>query len=83
MQIRSWLAAIGFSLCFGTINTKMWRVYYIFNNPKPASKKKVHIHKQSSGVLLYVYNVHVCKMLIICIMFNLTVHIFFALLNSH
>ena len=34
-----WLLAIGYSLCFGTIVAKMFRIYYIFNNPH--SKKRV------------------------------------------
>jgi len=40
-NIRSWFASLGYSLCFGTINAKMWRVYYIFHNPKPSKMKKV------------------------------------------
>ena len=28
---RIWLVAIGFSLLFGTIFAKTWRIYYIFN----------------------------------------------------
>ena len=35
---RIWLAAIGFSLLYGTIFAKTWRVYYIFNHTKPNSK---------------------------------------------
>ena len=31
-QTRIWLVAIGFSLLFGTIFAKTWRVYYIFNH---------------------------------------------------
>ena len=34
-----WLFSLGYGLCFGVILAKTWRVYYIFNNPKP--KKKV------------------------------------------
>ena len=37
-NITPWLTAIGYSLCFGTIITKMFRLYYIFNNP---SAKKI------------------------------------------
>ena len=32
LQLDSWLTAIGYSLCYGTILAKMARVYYIFNN---------------------------------------------------
>ena len=35
---RVWLAAIGFSLLYGTIFAKTWRVYYIFSHTKPNSK---------------------------------------------
>ena len=35
---RIWLVAIGFSLLFGTIFAKTWRIYYIFNHAKPNSK---------------------------------------------
>ena len=35
---RIWLVAIGFSLLYGTIFAKTWRIYYIFNHTKPNSK---------------------------------------------
>ena len=31
-QTKVWLVAIGFSLLFGTIFAKTWRIYYIFNH---------------------------------------------------
>ena len=34
---RIWLVAIGFSLLYGTIFAKTWRIYYIFNHAKPNS----------------------------------------------
>ena len=37
-NVRIWLVAIGFSLLYGTIFAKTWRVYYIFNYTKPNSK---------------------------------------------
>ena len=37
-QTRIWLVAIGFSLLYGTIFAKTWRIYYIFNHTKPNSK---------------------------------------------
>ena len=40
-QFRPWLTSIGFSLCFGTINAKMYRVYYIFHNPTVSTRKRV------------------------------------------
>ena len=33
-----WPAAIGFSLLYGTIFAKTWRIYYIFSHTKPNSK---------------------------------------------
>ena len=38
-NLKPWLTAIGYSLCYGTILAKMARVYYIFSNP--TAKKKV------------------------------------------
>ena len=35
---RIWLVSIGFSLLFGTIFAKTWRIYYIFSHIKPNSK---------------------------------------------
>ena len=35
---RIWLASIGFSLLYGTVLAKTWRVYYIFSYTKPNSK---------------------------------------------
>ena len=35
---RIWLVAIGFSLLYGTIFAKTWRIYYIFNYAKPNIK---------------------------------------------
>ncbi len=37
-NITPWMTAIGYSLCYGTILTKMARVYYIFNNPSTSKK---------------------------------------------
>ena len=37
-QARIWLVAIGFSLLYGTIFAKTWRIYYIFNHAKPNTK---------------------------------------------
>ena len=35
---RVWLCVIGFSLLFGTIFAKAWRIYYIFNHSRPNKK---------------------------------------------
>lgn len=32
-NVRPWLLSIGFTLAFGTIFVKMWRIYVIFRNP--------------------------------------------------
>ena len=37
-QARVWLCVIGFSLLFGTIFAKAWRIYYIFHNLRPNRK---------------------------------------------
>ena len=37
-QARIWLVSIGFSLLYGTIFAKTWRVYYIFNHVKANAK---------------------------------------------
>ena len=42
LQAVIWLATIGFSLLFGTMLAKTWRVYYIFRSIK--LKKKVFYH---------------------------------------
>jgi len=34
-QTRIWMVAVGFSLLFGTIFAKTWRIYFIFNHTKP------------------------------------------------
>ena len=39
LQLTAWLTAIGYSLCYGTIVAKMFRVFYIFRNP--TVKKRV------------------------------------------
>ena len=39
IQLGHWLFTVGYSLVFGAVLAKMWRVFHIFHNPKP--KKKV------------------------------------------
>ena len=41
-QLRQWLSAIGYTLCFAVILSKTWRIYYILSNP--TKKKKVIAH---------------------------------------
>lgn len=35
IKVQYWLFTVGYSLIFGTIVAKMWRVYHIFHNPAP------------------------------------------------
>ena len=37
-QIREWLFTIGYTLAYGALLAKLWRVYSIFNNPAPNKK---------------------------------------------
>ena len=39
LQLTPWLTAIGYSLCYGTIIVKMFRIFYIIHNL--FSKKRV------------------------------------------
>ena len=41
LQLRTWMAIIGYCLAYGTILAKMGRIYQIFHNPTPAKKFKV------------------------------------------
>ena len=34
-KVQPWTLSLGFSFCYGTIIMKMFRVYYIINNPLP------------------------------------------------
>ena len=36
--LTPWLTAIGYSLCYGTVVVKMWRVYYIFSTTTPMKR---------------------------------------------
>ena len=38
-QLRIWLSVIGFSLLFGTLFAKAWRIYYIFRHFKSNARK--------------------------------------------
>ena len=37
-QVEYWLFTIGYSLAFGAVFVKMWRVFQIFHNPQPNRK---------------------------------------------
>ena len=51
MQMTAWLAAIGYSLCYGTIVAKMFRVFYIFRNP--TAKKRVSQFVQTYNFTMF------------------------------
>ena len=40
-NVNPWFTSIGYSLCYGTILVKMFRVYYIYSNPSPRKKVPV------------------------------------------
>ncbi|XP_065899536.1 gamma-aminobutyric acid type B receptor subunit 2-like [Dysidea avara] len=42
-QTKIWLVAIGFSLLFGTIFAKTWRIYYIFNHFNAMEMKDIYL----------------------------------------
>ena len=50
---RIWLVAIGFSLLFGTIFAKVWRIYYIFNYAIKPNAKFVSV----IATYLYIYEI--------------------------
>ena len=41
LKIEYWCFTVGYSVALGAVLVKMWRIYLIFNNPKP--NKKVNI----------------------------------------
>ena len=49
---RVWLCVIGFSLLFGTIFAKAWRIYYIFSNSKinKLVVRKMAMHMQKMEI---------------------------------
>ena len=47
-EVEHWLFTIGYSLAYGAVLAKMWRIYQIFHNPQPKKKVIVHIHNQWS-----------------------------------
>ena len=49
-NLTPWLAAIGYSLCYGTIVVKMARVYRIFTNP--STNKKVQFFFNRRDIVL-------------------------------
>ena len=50
-QLRVWIASIAFSLVFGTVFVKTWRVYYIFYS--------TNRHRRNKKLVSHVVNVYV------------------------
>ena len=66
---RVWLCVIGFSLLFGTIFAKAWRIYYIYSNSKinkPVVRKWFHMYllnkKTTIGEItdIYLCDIYLC-----------------------
>lgn len=55
--LQRWFFNIGYTLAFGTVFVKMWRVYHIFNNPQP--NKKILTDWHLVGILLAVTGIDV------------------------
>ena len=53
----AWLTSVGYSLCYGTILVKMFRIWYIFNKPLQ-KKRKVAI----LDICVFVSDKGVCVM---------------------
>ena len=50
IQIDALLAGeLGYSVCFCITLVKVWRVYYIFHNPKPRKKVRSYIKRKDSS----------------------------------
>ena len=54
LQLEHWLFTIGYSLAFGTMLSKMWRVYQIFHNPKSDRKTVCKLGILASNVIIIV-----------------------------
>ncbi|CAI8012122.1 Gamma-aminobutyric acid type B receptor subunit 2 [Geodia barretti] len=52
-NMNPWLTNIGYSLCYGTISSKMIRVWYIFNNP--VLRKKFTLKDHHLGLIVGVF----------------------------
>ena len=61
-QLREWLLVVGYALCFGSVLAKMWRMYYIFQNP--TAKKMVIKDWQMIVVALCITAVGVALLLL-------------------
>ena len=52
LQIIVFLDCIGYTLAFATILAKVWRLYYIFNNPTTKKKVNFSVTQQMSSIIL-------------------------------
>ena len=43
LQTRSWVLAIGFSVAFGAMFAKTWRVFVIFNAPHKQNRVRMQL----------------------------------------
>ena len=63
---RVWLCVIGFSLLFGTIFAKAWRIYYIYSNSKinkPVVRKWFHMYLlNKKSTIEEIIDIYLCDM---------------------
>lgn len=52
LQIRLWIASIAFSLVFGTIFAKTWRVYYVFYSSNRHKRNKKVVSRLANVLFL-------------------------------
>ena len=64
IQIQEWLSTIGYTLAYGALLSKLWRVYTIFNNPAPKKKVKfkyIMVHGMHKLVSINVKHMQIFK----------------------
>ena len=61
IQIQEWLFTIGYTLAYGALLSKLWRVYTIFNNPAPKKKVKFMVHGMHKLVSINVKHMQIFK----------------------
>lgn len=66
-QLRQWLSAIGYTLCFAVILSKTWRIYYILNNPTKKKKVRLYIaiYNNTSSLIFFVQTIRDWVLLVI------------------
>ena len=60
-KMRPWTVALGYSLCYCPIIMKMFRVYYIVNNPLPNKVRIIVILNLCKFILLGMSNIRILK----------------------